>query len=228
MADDQAIDSQVTEDRVTEEPETEDKWYFLIDPAWQPETGVADATEDRGADVGEGARQAAEREVETPPLGALVGGWLVRADGTMGRFHANPAYEPATPDSPTDPVDATLRLAARGEMEIEAVFSVLREAVFGVAVDDQDQPVVALAPDDEPCLLVATAPAHRVRVPTHGWRDVSAAELAMLLAENRVDVLVNPGATTSTRLLAETVDRAARRQGASQTGEGPGGELFPN
>src|SRR3954463_5371506 len=72
-----------------------DQWVFLIDPSWQAEA----------AEKGEGGA-----DPEKPPLEAGLGGWFFAESGVPSRFHANPAYEPTTPDSPTDPVDAVLRL----------------------------------------------------------------------------------------------------------------------
>jgi len=162
-----------------------DQWLFLVDPAWQ-------ATEDG----------------QNPPAESVVGGWLV-TDGVVGRFEPNPDYEPLTPDSPTDPVDAALRMAADGEVDTDALFAVIRESEFGVALDEHQRPLIAPAPDDVLSLLVTTAPAHRGRVRAEAWQVVNAAELAGLLAEHEVDALVNPGASTSTRLLAATIADAA-------------------
>jgi len=77
------------------------------------------------------------------------------------------------------------------------------------ALDEHERPVIAPAPDDVPSLLVTTAPAHRSRVRCEAWQVVNAAELAAMLAEHEVDALVNPGAATSTRLLASTIADAA-------------------
>ena len=169
------------------ETTAEPQWLFLVDPMWAP------------AD-----------EHDRPPVEAVVGGWLVDAAGEIGRFEPNEEYKPATPDSPTDPVDAALRLVARGEMDTDALFSVLRGAEFGVAMED-GVPVVAHAPDDVLSLLVTTAPAHRNRVNAPVWRVVTAAELAELLAEHEADALFNPGATTSIRLTASAVADAVNR-----------------
>jgi hypothetical protein len=157
----------------------------LIDPAWQEQNT--------------GGR---------PPVEAVVGGWLVAADGTTGRFNANPDYAPSSPDSPTDPVDATLRLVTKGEAETDALLATLREAVFGVAVDAEQNPVIASAPDGVPSVLVTTAPAHRHRVEVEGWQEVTAAELAEVLPEQGVDVLINPGAMASMRILASALKSA--------------------
>ncbi|MER7016308.1 type VII secretion system-associated protein [Saccharopolyspora sp. NPDC000359] len=166
-------------------PQGEDHWVFLIDPVW----------EEQGAG-------------EQPPLEAVVGGWLVEADGTTGRFHANPDYVPSSPDSPTDPVDATLQLVTRGKAEPDALLATLRDAVLGVAVDAEQNPVVAPAPDEVPSVLVTTAPAHRDRVDVEGWHEVTAAELAEVLPDEGVDVLINPGAASSMRILASALRRA--------------------
>jgi hypothetical protein len=184
---------------MAEEQVTGDQWIFLVDPEWQPSIADSDAPQNADQDV--------EREIERPPLAAVVGGWLVTADGSISRFHPNPDYEPATPDSPTDPVDAALRLTAKGEVDVDALFSVIRESKFGVALDGADRPLIAAAPDEVTCLLVTTSPAHRDRVGAQGWRDVSAGDLVRLLQDNGVDALFNPGATTSTRLMAEAMGR---------------------
>jgi hypothetical protein len=164
---------------------TSDQWLFLVDPAWQPAS-----------------------DGQNPPAESVVGGWLV-TDGVVGRFEPNPDYEPLTPESATDPVDAALRMAADGEVDSDALFAVIRESEFGVALDEHQRPLIAPAPDDVLSLLVTTAPAHRGRVRAEAWQVVNAAELAGLLAEHEVDALVNPGAATSTRLLASTIADAA-------------------
>lgn len=167
---------------MSEDQVPEDQWLFLIDPAWQP------------ADDG-----------ERPPVESIVGGWPTTADGGVGRFRANPSFQPLSPDSATDPVDACLRLAVRGEIETEAFLAVLREADFEVAFAEDGSPIVDPAPDDVPCLLVTTAPAHNHRVRAAEWQQVDTAALSDLLRANEVDVLLNPGADTSIRLLAATV-----------------------
>jgi len=161
-----------------------DQWAFLVDPGWQAENP------DQGV-----------------PLNAIVGGWLASAGGTVSRFHPNPDYEPTTPGSPTDPVDATLRLVTRGESTSEMLFAVIRESTFAVALDEQETPIVAPSPDNVPSLLVTTAPCHQVRVRAEHWRDVTGTELADLLAAQGVDLLLNPGAPASIRLLGEAFAR---------------------
>jgi hypothetical protein len=174
-------------DRRADQPADDDQWVFLLDPAWQAQA-ADDATSAEGA--------------ESPPLEAVVGGWLVTADGSVGRFRANPDYEPSQPGSPTDPVDATLQLLMRGEIDSDALFAVIKESVFDVALDADGRPIIAPSPDDVPSLLVSTAPAQRFRVHADDWRaEVSAAELGELLREYQVDVLFNPGGPASIRLI---------------------------
>lgn len=182
----------------------EDQWVFLVDPAWRPEPPTAEP-------AGEAAAEPEVREQaldlaggEGPPLEAVVGGWLVMADGEVGRFNANPDYVPIHPGSPTDPVDATLQLLMRGEVNSDAMFAVIKECLFDVALDEDDRPIIAPSPDDVPSLLVSTAPAQRFRVRTDRWRGgVTAVELAELLREHEVDVLFNPGGPASVRLIGE-------------------------
>lgn len=197
----------------TEETEVRfegDQWVFLIDPAWQAQQAEEP--------VAEGA------EPPRPPLEAVVGGWFVEQDGETSRFHANPAYEPSTPDSPTDPVDATLQLVVRGEAEAEQLLSTMVEAAFGLAVDSENTPVVVLSPDEVPSVLVATAPLHSRRISENealedvaAWAEVTLEQLVGLLPEEGVDVLLNAGAPSSMRLIA-----AALRDAVTDFGEAKG------
>jgi hypothetical protein len=148
-----------------------DQWLLLVDPARAPADG------------------------QNPPAEAVVGRWLL-VDGAVRRFEPDRDYEPATPESATDAVDAALRT----EADPAALFAVIRESEFGVALDEHHRPLIAPGPDDMPSLLVTTAPAHRARVRAEAWRVVNAGELAGLLVEHEVDALVNPGASASTRL----------------------------
>lgn len=160
---------------------TAEKWVLLIDPEWQP-------------------------SAKAPAESHVVGGWLAREDGSIGAFEPNPAYVPSGPDSPADPLDAVLRLLSRGEADFDRLAPVFHQASTAVALDSAGEPLTAPSPDGVPCLLAATAPAHRARVRTAGWRTVSAAELASLLAARPgTDLLLNPGAVGCTRLPAETV-----------------------
>ena len=158
------------------------EWVFLIDPAWRP-----------------------EKEDDEPPASAVVGGWFVNEEGTPGYFRPNPAYEPSSPDLPTDPVDAVLQLVVRGEATGEEVLEATQDVIFSVAVDEEGVAVVAPAPDDVPSVLVTTAPRHRERVTTPGWMEVTIAELAGALPDEGVDILLNPGRPASMRVRAAVV-----------------------
>ncbi|WP_112266604.1 type VII secretion system-associated protein [Lentzea terrae] len=173
-----------------------DQWVFLIDPSWQAENGEA-----------------------KPPLEAVLGGWFVAEDGATSRFHANPDYEARTPDSPTDPVDAVLRLVIRGESEPDQLLDVMAESVFGLAVNAENTPVVVMSPDDVPCVIAATAPAHSRRIAENeglqdveAWAEVDLKQLVGVLPEEGVDVLLNPGASSSMRLIAATLREVAAKQ----------------
>ena len=165
----------------------EGQWVFMVDPAWEPR--------EEGAD---------------PPVEAVVGGWWVEPDGSTGLFRPNPSYQPSQEDYPTDPVDAALQLVVRGEADGDELLASMHEIMLGVALDEDGDAVVAPAPDDTPSLLVATAPVHRARVHTDNWAEVTVAELAESLPDEGVDVLINPGAPASMRLLASAVKRSVR------------------
>lgn len=73
-------------------------------------------------------------------------------------------YVPSREGSPTDPVDAALQLVADGAYEDAEVLAVMRDSLFGIALDEQGSVVVAPSPDDVPSVLVATSPVHAQRV----------------------------------------------------------------
>lgn len=166
------------------------EWLFLIDPAWQP------AAPD-----------------ERPPAHAVLGGWFVDEDGTVGEFNPNPDYRPVEDGPAIDPVDATLQLVTEGKADAAQLMSTLRGAVVGVAVDENGDPVVAAAPDGVPCVLVTSATTHRQHVEGARWTEVPMTELADALPEEGIDVLINPGAPASMRLLAGAVKQALPVQG---------------
>ncbi|WP_245633578.1 type VII secretion system-associated protein [Amycolatopsis jejuensis] len=151
---------------------------------------------------------AATEPGQVPPE-VVVGAWLIRPDGTPVRFEPNPAYEPSTPDSPRDPVDGAIRLVARGELDGDRLLSVLRDVVLGVALDENGVAIVAPAPDGVPSVLVTSSPGYRKLLDVAGWRNVTVPELAAALPELGVDVLVNPGAPQSIRLLGDAIRAAA-------------------
>jgi hypothetical protein len=160
---------------------------FLIDQEWRPSAEQPD-----------------------PPMEALLGAWLVDDEGQPGKFQPNPVYRPLSPNSPLDPADAVLREMARTGAGVADLLTVLSDATLGIAVDHQGLALVRPAPDDEPCVLVATAFGHR-RPEVPRWVDVTVRELADVLPAEGVDVLLNPGAPTSMRLTADAIRSAAGR-----------------
>lgn len=162
--------------------------YFLIDEAWQPTEDAPDT-----------------------PITAIIGAWPLN-DGVRGRFQPNPLYFPSTKDSPLDPVDAVLGRLARGEFDADLLPEVLGDVVLGIALDEQGIAIVRRAPDGVPAVLVTTSYGHRERVDAAGWRNVTLTQLAQALPARGVDVLLNPGAPTSMRVLADAVRAAAEGQ----------------
>ena len=103
------------------------RWFLMIDPAWRP------ADED-----------------DEPPPEAVVGGWYLDSDGIAGRFHPNPDYEPSRPGLPTDPMDAVLQLALRGEIAGEEALRTADDVELSIALHADGAAVVAPAPDGVP------------------------------------------------------------------------------
>ncbi|MEU3764987.1 type VII secretion system-associated protein [Amycolatopsis keratiniphila] len=153
-------------------------WVLLMDPGWEPET-----------------------EDQRPPIEAIVGLWPIE-DGRAGKFRANPGYVPADENSPTDLLDAALRLVLRGQGGPEQIQVMLRDSLFDIAMNGDGKPLVMKSPDDVPCVVVATGEPHRRRVSSPDWRRVDLGELVELLAED-VDVYFNPGGPTAVRLNAD-------------------------
>lgn len=161
-------------------------WMLLTDTRWEaPDEGTAETT-------------------DVPPVEAIVGGWLVEPDGTVGRFTANPLYRPEDPTSPTSPVDASASLVASGRAGVDVVLLALRDSLVDVALDSEGGVVVAPAPDGVPCVLVATGAVDQARVDAADWRQVDLGELLTLLPDD-VDVLLNPGGRRSMRLFADAL-----------------------
>jgi hypothetical protein len=153
-------------------------------------------------------------EAPEPTVGVILGAWRVTSDGERGRFEPNPFYEPITPGSPLDPLDSMLRRISEGAASADDLQVVLGDVMLGVALDDQGVALVEPAPDGVPSVLVTTAPGHRVHLKARFWLDVTVEQLAAALPEQGVDVLLNPGAPTSMRVLAEVIRSAAEGRDA--------------
>ncbi|WP_410604743.1 type VII secretion system-associated protein [Amycolatopsis sp. lyj-90] len=156
-----------------------ENWFLLMDPVWSPSS-----------------------ENDSPPIEAVVGLWPVEADGKVGKFRANPDYLPAGEDSPSDPLDAVLRLVLQGRAEPEQIQLMLRDSLFDIAMNGDGRPLVTKSPDDVPCCVVATGEAYRRRIASPGWRRIDLGELTGLLADG-IDVLFNPGGPASVRLAGD-------------------------
>ncbi|MEU6128248.1 type VII secretion system-associated protein [Saccharopolyspora sp. NPDC047091] len=203
MNDQARTDDQVWEDALADAARRAefgegDRWFFLLDPAW-------------------------EDQEEPPPAAAVVGGWFVEGDGETALFRANPSYEPSRPGLPTDPVDAALQLAVEDRVDGAEVLERLSQVVLGLAVDAEGKAVVTKSPDDALSVLVATSPAHQRRVPDARWVEVTVDELAGGLPEAGLDVLLNPGAPASMRIEAAAIEDAF----ASEAGRGAGEQEQP-
>ena len=164
---------------------SEENWLLLMDPGWEPED-----------------------EREPPPLQAVVGVWAVQEGGAVGKFQANPDYVPSDESSPSDPVDAALRLVLRGELPIEQARGVLAEVLVDVAMNGDGRPLVVKSPDDVPCVVVCTGQVHRERVVSPDWRRIDLAGLDGLMGE--FDCLINPGGPAAIRLAGDFLRGAGR------------------
>jgi len=153
-----------------------ENWFLLMDPVWRP---VA--------------------ENEAPPIEAIAGRWPLDDDGSVGKFRANPEYVPADENSPSDPLDAVLRLVLRGRAKTEHIQLMLRDTLFDIAMNGDGLPLVTRSPDEILCVVVATGELHRVRINAPDWRRIDLDELVELLADE-IDVLFNPGGPASVRL----------------------------
>ncbi|MCP2205559.1 hypothetical protein LX90_009301 [Lentzea flava] len=153
-------------------------WFLLMDPGWRP-----------------------AKPNDTPPIEAVVGVWPLE-DGRVGKFRANPRYQQSDERSPSDPLDAVLRLVLQGSAEAEHIQLLLRDTLFDVAMNGDGRPLITKSPDDVLCVVVATGEPHRRRVRAPQWQRIDLDELVVLLADN-VDVLFNPGGPASVRLTGD-------------------------
>ncbi|WIX98212.1 type VII secretion system-associated protein [Amycolatopsis mongoliensis] len=153
-----------------------ENWFLLMDPAWSPSS-----------------------ENDAPPIEAVVGLWPVEDEGKVGKFRANPEYVPADENSPSDPLDAVLRLVLQGRAEPEHIQLLLRDSLFDIAMNGDGRPLITNSPDDVRCVVVATGEPHRRRIASPDWRRIDLGELTELLADE-VDVLFNPAGPAAVRL----------------------------
>ncbi|WP_258951387.1 hypothetical protein [Lentzea californiensis] len=110
------------------------------------------------------------------------------------------------------------------------LLDIMSESVFGLAVNGENTPVVVTSPDDVPCVIGATAPAHGARArpdaspssrvcrTSRAWAEVNLTQLVGVLPEEGVDLLLNPGATSFIRLIASVLRKAAAEPGLTADG----------
>lgn len=172
--------------------------FLLLDPAWRPAT--ADAS---------------------PPARAVVGWWPVEDDGgvgDVGKFRANPAYRPGDRNSPSDPLDAALRLLLRGQASSAQLQLMMRDTLVDIATQGDGRPLVVSSPDGRESIVVATGEPHRARIGAPGWRRAAALEDLVELLTDDVDVLFNRGGPASVRLTGDFV-RETMSIGAGEAAE---------
>ncbi|HEX7305447.1 type VII secretion system-associated protein [Lentzea sp.] len=101
---------------------------------------------------------------EAPSIDAVLGLWPVEDGGEFGKFRANPGYVPEGGRSPSDLLDAVLRLVLQGRAEAEHIQLVLRDSYCDIAMNGGGNPLVTKSPDDVLCVVVATGEVHRQRI----------------------------------------------------------------
>lgn len=159
----------------------QDNWFVLLDPGWEPDTPLGRV-----------------------PVHVIVGGWMLDDEGKVGPFQPNPRYVPPDDTTPTDPIDAILRLVVNGENRGHEIIPTLRDTIVQIGCDQDDEPVIAQAPDDMPCVLVVTAEVHKLQLSIPHWWPVVGSRLADIVPDG-ADILVNPGSSHQFRLVAGTL-----------------------
>jgi hypothetical protein len=149
-------------------------FFLLTDPEWESDGGE-------------------------PPIEAIIGLWPVDDKGMVGRFTPNPDYRPKYENSPSDPVDALLRLAMRGDAPMEQLQLILRDSMFDLALNGDGRPLIVRSPDDVMCVVITTSAPHRDRVMSPVWQQSDLMDLAQRLADG-VDVFINPNGPAAVRL----------------------------
>src|SRR3954471_2700370 len=119
-----------------------------------------------------------------PDERAVIGIWPLQPDGSLGPFRPNPAYRPQYENSPTDPLDAVIRLFVEGEAELEQLQEMLGDSVVALALNGDGRPLLLRSPDDQLCVVVATSSLHRERIFSPDWREVTPTELVSVLPDD--------------------------------------------
>ncbi|MEV6430042.1 type VII secretion system-associated protein [Nocardia sp. NPDC051463] len=153
------------------------EWLVLVAPEWESSTPT-----------------------EHPPSEVIVGGWMMNENGSAGPFQPNPDYVPAGEATPTDPLDAILRLIAEGEPRLADEFvSIMLDSVVEIGCDEDNQPAVTTASDGIPCALIATAQWQKRGIAVDSWWPVVGSALPDIVPAG-TDILVNPNGYAPFRL----------------------------
>lgn len=165
-------------DEVGRSPDEDEEWVVLPDPGWDPDSPL--------------------------PAVAMVGGWRLGESGKPGPFQPNPDYRPRDAATPTDPLDAVLRLFAAGEDVGHRIVPAVLDAVLQIGCDDCGTPLVGSAPDGALCVAVVTAEVHKRRVQADRWLSISGDRLPEVTPPG-ADILFNPGGPAQFRLVARAL-----------------------
>ncbi|MFE7802585.1 type VII secretion system-associated protein [Nocardia sp. NPDC057440] len=140
-----------------------------------------------------------------PPPEAIVGRWIVDQNGNVGPFQPNPDYLPTDDATPTDPLDAILRLIAEGDQQlIDEFVSTLCHSIVEVGCDKHNRPVTSVMPDDTVCIVIVTAQAQKVGVEVDHWWPMVGSDLPEI-APAGTGILFNPNGCTSLCLVADAL-----------------------
>ncbi|MEC3920258.1 type VII secretion system-associated protein [Nocardia sp. CDC160] len=159
-------------------PDSDSVWLILPEPEWDAESPL--------------------------PSGAMVGGWRLGENGRPGPFQPNPHYRPHDGATPTDPLDAVLRLFAAGEDVGHRIVPMVLGAVLQIGCDERGAPRPCRAPDGAPCVAVVTAEVHKRRVNVDRWLSITGDCLPELTPPG-ADILFNPGGPAQFRLVAKAL-----------------------
>jgi hypothetical protein len=159
------------------------EWLVLTTPRWEPSTPSQ----------------------KQPPPEAIVGGWMVDENGSVGPFQPNPDYLPADAATPTDPLDAILRLIAGGEQQLVDEFvSMLCHSIVEIGCDEHNQPGVTIMPDDILCVVIATSPTQKLGVEVDRWWPVVGSDLPEIVPGG-VGILLNPNGCAPLCLVSDAL-----------------------
>ncbi|MCX4091752.1 type VII secretion system-associated protein [Nocardia sp. alder85J] len=148
-----------------------------------------------------------------PSVDVIVGGWELHIDGTTGPFRPNPRYRPSAASVPTDPIDAVLRLIADGQRLGTELVDAIRDSIVEIGCDAHNQPLLGTAPDQTPCVVVATAELQKTHIDVERWIPVHGSTLIDIIPTS-ADVLLNPTGVAPFRLRTDTLRVAPADHGS--------------